>query len=88
MTEDSAPPWPIFEARLLRTNCDSNTCRTTRFIEKAVDEISFDDTLYGNDSLLFVWRNRALKIGPGCVLSCVTPAVHARRCRCVIVVLH
>ena len=49
MTQDIAPPVPIFKARLLRTKYDSKPNDT--FSESYRSDIS-TDTLFGTDALL------------------------------------
>ena len=79
VTQDNTPPGPIVEARFLHTKYDSNT---TRHVFGSCRSDHSNDTLllFGTPTTLFMLmmssNNRALKIGAGGVLSCVTNIRH------------
>ena len=69
MTQDNTPPGPIFKSRLLRTKHDTQYQMIR--VWKAVGLI-FPRTPCSGPTNVLMWTNRALKIGPGGVLSCAT----------------
>ena len=69
------PPGPIFKARLLRTQHDSNT---NRHVFGKLSARSFQRPPCLISTLILMCSNRALKIGPGGVVSCVTYGKHKR----------